>query len=55
MITTEITKDGPTWKAVISNGSKYGLKVHIEGMETKAIAKQQAKNRIKEMKKAGLI
>lgn len=53
MITTEITKEADGWKVVIRNGKCKP--VHIEGMETKAIAKQQAKNRIKEMKKAGLL
>ena len=37
----------------ITNGN--GLKVHIEGMESKAIAKQQAKDRIDELKKAKIL
>jgi len=47
---TEITKDGDTWKVVITG--KNGLKVIIEGCENESIAKQQARDRIKELKKA---
>lgn len=32
-----------------------GLRVHIEGMETRQIAKQQARDRIRELKQAGLL
>jgi len=53
ILQTEITKDTDSWTCIITNGN--GLKVIIEGMETKEIAKKQAKNRIKEMKKAGLL
>lgn len=53
IIQTEIIKEPEIWHVVITNGN--GLKVHIMGMETRAIAKQQAKNRIREMKKAGLL
>lgn len=53
MIITEIILDGETWRATITN--EKGLNVHIEGCETKAIAKHQAKDRIKELKKAGLL
>jgi hypothetical protein len=54
MITTEITFNGETWSATITNG-KHNLKVIIDGMESKEIAKCQAKDRIKELKRAGLI
>ena len=53
ILQTEITKDGDTWTVCITNGN--GLKVHITGMETKEIAKQQAKDRIRELRKAKLI
>jgi len=53
ILQTEIIKDGNTWRVRITNGN--GVKVNIEGMETKAIARQQAHDRIKELKKAGIL
>ena len=40
------------WSVEITNGNKL-LNVKIEGMESKSIAAQQAKDRIKELRKAG--
>ena len=51
---TVITHEPEGWKVVLTNGNK-NLKVIIEGIETRAIAKQQAIDRIKELKKAKLI
>lgn len=53
IITTEIIKEGDLWNVHITNGN--GLKVHIHGMENEKIARQQAKDRIRELKKAKLI
>ncbi len=53
ILTTEIFMTADYWEVIITNNN--GLKVHIEGCETKAIAKQQAKDRIRELKKAGII
>jgi (p)ppGpp synthase/HD superfamily hydrolase len=50
---TEITKTPEGWKATITNGN--GLKVHIEGCETKKIARRQADDRVIELKQAGLL
>jgi len=49
----EIIKTGQTWTATIHNGN--GLKVHIEGCETKKIARRQANDRVIELKQAGLL
>lgn len=48
----DIRQEAEGWHVVMTNGN--GLKVHIEGCETKAIAIQQARDRKKELKKAGL-
>lgn len=42
------------WSVTISNGNK-DLRVTISGMETKSIAVVQARDRIKELRKAKLI
>jgi hypothetical protein len=52
-LTTTITKDGDTFKATITNGSISP--VHIEGCESEEIARQQADDRIEELKQAGII
>ena len=49
----EIIKTGDTWTATIANGN--GLRVHIEGCETKEIAQEQADERVKELKAEGII
>jgi hypothetical protein len=48
-----IYKDGETWSVTITNGTISP--VHITGMESKAIARQQANDRIKEMRKDGYL
>lgn len=53
IIQTDIYKTGDTWTVTITNGN--GMKVHIEGCETKQIAKAQARDRIRELKRAGLM
>jgi len=50
---TEITREADTWTATITNGN--GLRVHIQGCETKEIARQQADDRINELKRGGLL
>ena len=53
IIQTEIIKDGNLWQVEITNGN--GLKVHIKGCETKAIAQERAGAWIDELKKAKLL
>ena len=53
LICTDIEKVDGTWRVTITNGN--GLRVRIEGMETKRIAMQQARDRKRELKKAKLI
>ena len=53
IIQTEIIKTGETWRVTITNGN--GLKVHIEGCQTEEIARQQADDRIDELKKAKIL
>ena len=54
MIKRKYTLIDGLWSVEISNGKK-GLKVHIEGCENKSIAAQQARDRIRELKKAGIL
>ena len=49
IVTTTITKEGNFWQVTITDGN--GMKVHIHDCETKAIAKQQAKDRVNELKR----
>ena len=53
LISIEILKTGQTWTATITNGN--GLKAHIEGCETKKIARKQANDRVIELKNEGLL
>ena len=50
---THIKETGDYWMVTITDGN--GLKVHITGCETEEIAQKQADDRIKELKRAGLL
>jgi hypothetical protein len=54
MIKREYNCEEGRWSVTITNGSK-NLKVTIRGMESKAIAVVQARDRIRELRKSGLI
>jgi len=49
----KIKQDGDTWKVEIRNNLK--LRVWIEGIPDKHTARQQAKERLKELEEAGII
>ena len=50
---THIFETGDYWKVTITDGN--GLKVHIDGCETQEIAQKQADDRIRELKRGGLL
>jgi hypothetical protein len=54
MIKREYKCQDGIWSVTITNGTK-NLKVTMEGMESKAIAVVQARDRIRELRKSGLI
>ena len=49
----KIKQDGDTWKVEIRNNLK--LMVHIEGIPDKLTARQQARERLRELEEAGII
>ena len=49
----KIKQDGDTWKVEIRNNLK--LMVHIEGIPDKLTARQQARERLRELEDAGII
>ena len=53
ILQTEIKKVNGLWQVTIHNGN--GMKVHIHDCETEEIARQQAEDRIDELKKGGLL
>ena len=50
---THISEIKGLWKVTITDGN--GLKVHIDGCETQEIAQKQADDRIRELKRGGLL
>ena len=49
----KIKQDGDTWTVTIRNNLK--LNVRIEGIPDKLTARQQARERLKELKEAGIV
>lgn len=49
----KIKQDGDTWTVTVRNNLK--LNVRIEGIPDKLTARQQARERLKELKEAGIV